>query len=381
MQANEITHERLRHLAGVRPDRGKVLSLYLNLDPTEFGTAPARSTEVKSLLNQAERLVREEERLTHDERTALRSDLDRVRAYLGGSLDAEGAHGLAVFCSSAADLFEVVKLPRAIAQGAIVDDVPHVEPLARIGARERWCVLLASRRVGRILCGSRDGLQEGERVEASSPVLDPTGTFPVNDNGTAEHEIQLHLKRVSEAMLRHAKREGFDWLLVGGSQDLVGELESRLHPDVRRKLVGRVDVDVEYSSPDDVLAAAVPQIDWHARQREDEALNTLSERLGKGTRAAAGLEDVLSAINERRVEQLFVEDGLTAFGARCPSCGWLGLPAATDACPADGTALAPVRDVVEATIECAIAQSADVQILGDRPELGSHGGIAALLRF
>jgi hypothetical protein len=380
MQANEITQERLRRLAGVRPAGGKVLSLYLNLDPSEFATGPARSTEVKSVLNRAERLVREDERLTHDERIALRNDLERVRAYLGGDLDASGAHGLAVFCSSAADLFEVIKLPRPVDQDAIVDDIPRVEPLARIGPRERWCVLLVSRRVARVLCGSRDGLSEVESFEAAPAVLDPTGTFPANDTGTAEHEVVAHLKRVSEVMLGRAAREDVDWLLVGASQDLVGEVEERLHPDVRRRLVGRIDVDVERSSPAEVLAAAAPQIDWHARRREDETLQTLSQRLATGSRAAAGLDDVLAAVNERRIERLFVQDGITAAGARCPACGWIGVPR-SGACPADGTALEAVRDVVEAAVESAIAQSADVQIVRDRPELGPYEGIAALLRF
>jgi hypothetical protein len=381
MQANEITNERLRQLAAVRPPSGKVLSLYLNLDPAQFATGPARSTEVKSVLNRAERLVREEERLTHDERVALRGDVERVREYLGSELDATGAHGLAVFCSSAADLFEVVKLPRPVAQEAIVDDSPHVEPLARIGAAERWCVLLANRRVARVLCGSRDGLDECDRIRASAPPVDPTGTFPANDTGADEHEIAAHLKSVSDAMLRHLHRGAFDSLLVGASQDLVGELEARLHPDVRSRLTGRVDVDVEHSSPQEVLAAAAPQMEWRERQREDEALRVLSQRLATGARAVAGLDDVMAAANERRLERLFVDDGLEAAGARCPACGWLGMPGPGDACPADGTALAPIRDVVEALVESAIAQSAAVQILLDRPELGPHRGIAALLRF
>lgn len=380
MQANEITQERLRRLAEVRPDTGKVLSLYLNLDPAQFGTAPARSTEVRSLLNHAERLVREEERLSHDERMALRKDLERVRDYLGGELDAKGAHGLAVFCSSAADLFEVIKLPRPVAQDAIVDDIPHVEPLARIGPRECWCVVLVSRRVGRLLCGSRDQLEEVERIEAAPARLDPTGTFPANDTGTDDHEVVAHLKRIADVVRRRAERAGVDWLLVGASDDLIGEFEARLHPEAQRRLVGRIDVDIDHSSPADVLAAAVPQVDWHERRRADEALQALAQNLATGNRAAAGLDGVLEAVNERRIERLFVDDGLAATGARCPTCGWLGVPV-SDACPADGTALLPVRNVVEAAVESAIAQAASVQIVRDRPELRPHGGIAALLRF
>jgi hypothetical protein len=48
MQANDLTPERLRRLAGIRAGDAKVLSLFVNLDPREFATAPARSTEVRS---------------------------------------------------------------------------------------------------------------------------------------------------------------------------------------------------------------------------------------------------------------------------------------------------------------------------------------------
>src|SRR6185312_9175442 len=84
MQANDITRERLRGLAEARVGDAKVLSLFLNLDPREFATPAARSTEVRSILDRAGRLVREEsERLTHGQKESLRSDLERVASELG----------------------------------------------------------------------------------------------------------------------------------------------------------------------------------------------------------------------------------------------------------------------------------------------------------
>ena len=44
MQANDITRDRLRQLAETDVGGAKVLSLFLNLDPREFATPPARST-------------------------------------------------------------------------------------------------------------------------------------------------------------------------------------------------------------------------------------------------------------------------------------------------------------------------------------------------
>jgi peptide subunit release factor 1 (eRF1) len=67
-------------------------------------------------------------------------------------------------------------------------------------------------------------------------------------------------------------------------------------------------------------------------------------------------------------------------GKRCPTCGWLGITGTSD-CPADGTALLAVDDVVEAAVERAIGQSAEVLLVSERPELAPHGRIAALLRF
>src|SRR6478672_4283434 len=79
MQANDITTERLRHLAGIRARSGKVVSLFVNLDPREFATPPARATEVRSIVDRAWRQARDDESLTGSERAALRADLDRVR--------------------------------------------------------------------------------------------------------------------------------------------------------------------------------------------------------------------------------------------------------------------------------------------------------------
>src|SRR5213083_1658857 len=115
MQANDITRDRLRRLAGIRAGDAKVLSLFVNLDPRQFATTAARRTEVRSLLDRASRLVRDDEGLGHAAQTSLRADLERLENELGtGGLDAKGAHGLAVFTSSSVELFEALKLPEPV---------------------------------------------------------------------------------------------------------------------------------------------------------------------------------------------------------------------------------------------------------------------------
>src|SRR5437762_2027643 len=83
MQANEVTTERLRRLAETRPGGGgKVLSVYVDLDPSEFATAPARAMAITSVLDEAERELRDAPQLDRGARAGLRSGLERVRRFL-----------------------------------------------------------------------------------------------------------------------------------------------------------------------------------------------------------------------------------------------------------------------------------------------------------
>ncbi len=110
MAANTITRGRLRRLAEVRPERGRVLSVFLNLDPAQFATPAARSSAITSVLTEAAHRVEDAGGLEHDEREALKADLDRVRDALSGDIAANGTRAVAVYACQGADLLEVVAL-------------------------------------------------------------------------------------------------------------------------------------------------------------------------------------------------------------------------------------------------------------------------------
>jgi peptide chain release factor subunit 1 len=382
MQANDITRDRLRRLAEARVGPAKVLSLFLNLDPREFATPPARSTEVRSLLDRAGRLVRDEsERLTHEQKESLKGDLDRVAAELGNGAGTKGAHGLAIFSCSAAGLFEMLRLSEPVDHEPVISDAPYLAPLSSIGEPERWCVVLVNRRSARLFSGSRESLEELALVEDDvHRQHDQGGWSQANYQRSVDKDVQDHLKHVAEVVFLQMKSELPKGVIVGGPQETLADFEGSLHPYLRERLAGRIDIDVENSSIDDVRKTAGAKIAAAGRDREDKALGRLAELFGTNGRAASGLTDVLAAVHEQRVETLLVDRGYTAPGVCCPQCGFLGAENIRE-CPADGTPVERRENVVEAAIERAITQSADVHVLRDRPELASHGHIAAILRF
>jgi peptide chain release factor subunit 1 len=381
MQAGQLDRATLRRLAELRPERGKVLSLYLNLDPSEFATPPARSAAIRSLLDEAGRRVREAEGLSHDERVGLREDLERARRFFrSDQFSAKGAHALALFLCDEEDLFEPLKLPRPVAPRVVIDDSPFVEPLATLVPSANWCVLLVNRQVARILCGSDERLEEVETLaDDVHGWHDQGGWSQARYQRGIEKEAEDHVKRAADAVFRRFQRAPFDRLLVGAPQELASEVEAHLHPYLRERLVGRVQVDVENTSPDEVLQTAVPVIEEDARRREREALDRLAEGVSTG-RGAVGLDDVLGAINERRVEILLIDDGFDAAGVVCQSCGWIGGDG-PERCPVDGGTLERRSDVTENAVELALAQSAEVLVVRDQDDLEGQGGIGAVLRF
>jgi peptide chain release factor subunit 1 len=379
MQVTAPDRGELRRLAEVRLDRPVVLSLYLDLDPAQFATPPARATAVRSLLDEAERRLRERDGLAHQDRADLQASLERAAALLQNDLPTEGAQSVAVFASNASGLFEVLALPRPVPSRVAIGRSPLVAPLARLERRERWCVALVSRRDAHIFRGSPESLREVEQIhDVVFGQHDQGGWSQARYQRGIEKEKDDHLRNTADALMKHFKRRPFQRLILGGPREVVADFESKLHGYLSERLAGRIEVDVDTATPEKVLEKTQPLFDALEEEREAAAL----DRLGEGGRAAFSLEEVLRALNERRVECLLVDERFSAPGTACPECGWLG-PDGESACPVDGAELERLDDLSEAAIELTLQQSAEIlAVRRRREELRERaGGIAAMLRF
>ena len=283
---------------------------------------------------------------------------------------------MAVFSSAPADLFEAIRLPRSVANRVAIGRSPLVGPLARLERRERWCVALVNRRDARIFRGSPDGLREIDQIhDVVFGQHDRGGLAQARYARGIEKEKDDHLKHTSEALMGHFKRNPFERLLLGGPREVATDFESKLHHYLRERLAGLIEVEVENTNADGVLEAARPSFDEADSRRESELL----ERLGE--RGATGIEQVLPALNERRVEVLMLDEQFGGVqGVQCSECGLLALEG--QSCPADGAPMLELEDLTDAAIELAVQQNAEVVALRHHADaLADVGGAAALLRF
>jgi peptide chain release factor subunit 1 len=170
----------------------------------------------------------------------------------------------------------------------------------------------------------------------------------------------------------------FDHLVLGIPAELSTELERELHTYLRERLAARVTLPTSASLAA-IRSAALDVEDSIERAKEASLVQRLRDRVGAGNGAVAGLEGVLVAMTQRRIETLLVSPGLVAPGWRCWGCDHLAVKGRR--CPGCGANMARVDDVVEEAIEVALGQSSRVVTCFDNPDLDVLGGIGALLRF
>lgn len=307
-------------------------------------------------------------------------DLKRMHDWLGSGWDRSDIRGLAFFSDSRRGWFEVVTLPWAVADSAVLGRRPRIAPLlAALDENRPLLVALIDRRRLRLFAFDRG--RTGELFGLTD--LEPRAVDTGNALGRFEHhreeEARVHYRRAAERIDAALAADAYERWVVGGPDEAVAGLESQLPQAVRRRQAGRVSVRV--SAPIGEIAQAAREAAESVReQRETEAVRKVGELAGPGQAGSTGLAATLAALDDRRVATLLVADGFTAPGAYCLTCGYLGMGVDVWRCPRCGTTPVAEDDIVELAIDEAVAQRSKVEFIRTGG-LDQFGEIAAVDRF
>jgi peptide chain release factor subunit 1 len=372
-----ITEDAIRELAAFRGEDAPVTTCYLDVD----GRRMVRRQDYERELDFLLRAAREKANGSG----SVQADLRRIEDYVKAGFDRSSIRGLAFFACSAHNLFEVVSLPVPVRNRVVVNAVPAVGQLESVvQAHHPVGVLLADRQRARMLVFELGQLSDQSEIFEELPRdYDERGD---RERGSYDRD-QHHVDELATQHLRHAaqvafdvfQRSTFESLTIGASDPVAHELEGMLHPYLRKRLCGRVGVAAN-ASMEDIRSAAVDLEADHKRTREAELVSRLRAAKGTGQRAVGGLEPVLRALHERRIEHLLVSAGYAEPGWSCLSCG--ALATVGRRCPAcDTGGMEPTDDVVEEAIEQGLAQGVKVHICEGNADLDVLGRVGALLRY
>jgi peptide chain release factor subunit 1 len=372
-----IDREFLRTLAGWSADGVPVSTMYLDVDGRRY---PRKQDYMGRAELLGHRLEKEADGLPKKAAASVTKDVERMIAFLE-DLDRGPTRGVALFSCSGARLWEDVLVPRPLADRATLAEHPHVLPLeALIETYEKFCTALVDREKARIFLARMGRIREETDVFDDVPGQhDQGGWSQARYQRHIDEHVGRHLKHVGDVLLRYLQRQGFDHLILAGPDEVVPEFERGLHDYLKRRVVARVTLPMT-ANVNDVLEKSLQVEEEIEVRREREVVERVTAEAAAGRNGVMGLEPVLAALNDARVDTLVVPFGLSSEGVRCTSCGWLGLHGST--CPTCGAATEPVPDVVESAVAKALQEGSRVESLTlVNGEGGRSFDVGALLRF
>ena len=379
--ATTVSWDRLRELAAFRAEKGRSISLYVDLDPSLSPTAGDAETRVSSLLSAGERSEGANRGdLTHEEKQALRKDFDRIRRYFTDEFDRDGARGLAVFAAGLDNAWTALPLSESVPDGIKVGRQFYLAPLVPlVGRGEGALVAAVNRERGQIyrLRGGRL-VDLADRSEEQPRRHDQCGWSQARFQRHVDELAAEHMRTVAEELNRQVRRLHRPSIVVACAEEYRSEFEELLSQEARAALAGWVNAEA-HAGPAELLERARPVLEgWLARQ-EESTLERWREEAGRNGRAAAGWEQTLEAASDGRVECLLFDESVDRQVWQCPACGRASTSEGN--CPLDGTRMEQRADGVDVAVHQALAHGGSVWAVRHSPDLGPAEGIAALLRF
>jgi hypothetical protein len=376
-----VTWDELRDLAGFEAENGFAISVYLDLDPRLVPTSGDAQTRLNSLLDGAakENGGRGRE-LTHQQRLALRDDLDRIRRYFDAEFERNGAHGLAIFCAGLDNVWRPLPLTEVVPDGIKVGQLLYLAPLVPlVGRGEGALVLVVSREQGRFYRLSAGRLEDiADRFDEQPRRHDQGGWAQARLQRRADELVHDHLKRVADELDRVVRRLRKPQAVVITNEETWGEFVELLSRDARATIAGVAHAEA-HAQPRELLAVAAPVLERWQAEKETEVVDRWREELGRNGRATSGWEATLEAASDARVELLLFREGANHHARRCPACGRLSVDGSK--CPLDGTQLDESRDGLDLAVHQTLAHGGRVWAVRHRDDLDTCDGIGALLRF
>ena len=374
--AADRTSDILRELASFRAARGRAVSLYVALDPSAAINPGDVQTRANSLLSEARAEI-DADGLSHDQREALKADLERIDGFFQ-DLDRDGVRGMAVYASKLDGVWRTLRLPEPIADAVKVNDGFHLSPLVPLlRGLDGTLVVQVGREQGRVFRLDRGQLREvADRTEDTPGQHDQGGWSQARYQRHIEKLVHEHLKHVADELERR-KRGGAPRIVLVGPEEMKSDFVDTLSKETQQAIVGWAHAEAHANAPE-LLEAVAPLLEDALAEEESEIVEAWRESAGKGGRAASGWAETLEAASDARVETLLVQDGAEQSAYACPKCGRAQLEGGD--CPLDGTPMEP-DEGLDLAVRLTLANGGSVVPVSQRQDLAPVGGIGALLRF
>lgn len=369
-----MLEQQLRELAMRGDSRGPFLSLYIDTNRND----ESQRDRIRVWMKDEARRIREE--VGADGERDIEGAVGLIQSYIEESLLPD-TRGLAVFACPSEDLFMPLQLPVPVEPALRIGTRPHLRPLMKL--RHQYPPVLVA-----MIDGKSARLFEMEfgRVLFELDLEQPDAPRKHDQGGWSQANFQRHVqdhvnrhhKEVAERLARLADQGRVKAVILSGQERNVANFRGFLPKRVEELVAGTVHLDIR-SAAEEITRSAQEVIRSDFENQITARLEMVEEAGRKNGRGALGIAPVADAINQRKLETLFLSETAEARGWKCSRCGMIG-QAVPLGCPACGGGVVTV-DLVEEFISATEREDAKLEFVPSGTVADRYEGVAAALRF
>lgn len=288
---------------------------------------------------------------------------------------------ICIFACWVLEYLEIYSLPIPCGSRVFVDSSPFIKPIAEIRDDfEDFLVVVADNTSSRIYLVSGTIPEEEETVSGHIKNHVRKGGWSQQRYERRRDKQLLHYsKEIVEKIRELSSQHSVNRIILVGSWETIKEIEKVLPQDLKQKLAGEKALDI--GKGEDYINKEVLEL-FTKQERADELefWEIVKNRYLSGGLAVVGLEPVLKAAREFRIDKLIISENLKITGVRCNQCEHLYYRQPEKCIECGNQSFIPV-DLAEEIIELVEKSSGLIEFTPEIPELNQSGGIAATLRF
>ncbi len=365
--------EDLRELATYQAET-PILSVYLNVDPTEQ-TTDEYKLALRQMLKQAEGVAAPE-------------DMAAVERFFDHEYDWSG-RGVAIFSGAEEGFWHMYSLAVPVASGVTVARKPYIWPLAAlVDAYSNYAVVLVNRQEVRLLLFEMGELQTSDgyvgkdvrklkKGRGSSGGPGRRGGAPVSSR-REEEVAQRNIRKAVKVTKRFCRKYKPQHLVIAGAEPTVPQFREALPKPLQEKVIGSFSADMNTSELE-IRERSLRILQQAEEEREAALVEAVFTAAAKGRGGAIRLADTLGAVHEGRIQTLVIARGYHQPGYQCCNCAYI-TDQPLEVCPFCGSEFVEIPDAAEALVTKVIEDGGRVEVVDDHPKIAEFG-VGALLRY
>ncbi len=286
-----------------------------------------------------------------------------------------------IFCCWALNYYKRIALELPVEDMIIVDSSPYILPLAQLEDEyENYLVVAASNEKTKIfLVSSQKTIRDDSISGNIKNHVKVGGWSQQRYERRRDKEFSEYVKNIIGKTREIIKGIELRRIVLVGSKETIRELNKRFPNDIKEKVVGEKNLDLNKS--DDFINKEIFDILWREERKTEKGLwDKIKSYYLKGNLGVTGIHDVLNFAKLGRVDSVIVNKSANIKGIRCRDCGELS-ELDTDKCLKCKSSSIFQVDIVNEIIELLKLSGGEIEFAEDIDELKKLGDIASILRY